>query len=196
MKTTLLITIFLYLILPTVIFAQFGLDQEEINVELIPANPKPNEVVYANITSFSIDLNSSKIIWEINGVVKKVGIGEKQLIFNTGEMNSTTILNITITTQAGETVEKTVNIKPSLMDLMWQSEGHTPPFYKGKALYIHQNKITFIAIPHIAGSNGEIGTKNLVYKWKLNGSVVDTSSGYGKNTLTMTGSIISRPLEV
>jgi len=88
-------------------------------------------------------------------------------------------------------------IKPVSVDLIWESDGFVPPFYKGKALFSHQNKITVTALPHILSANGvEIGAKNLIYTWKKNGSVIGNVSGFGRNTYSFVSPLISRPVEI
>ena len=174
-----------------------ALPQTEIIATITPENPKANELVYVALTSYGTNINTAKITWATDGKVQKSGIGEKSFTFKAGALNTSTMLEITIETQEGETIEKTLNIKPVLVDLIWESDGVTPPFYRGKSLFSHQNKLTFIALPHIAPSGGaEISAKNLVYKWKKNGSVVDSASGFGKNTYTFVSSLISRPVKV
>jgi len=181
------------------LLAQVGNDLNKTNIDItiIPENPKPFEKVRVSVVSFSTNVNSANITWTVNGKQQKTGIGEKVFDFSVGDMNTTTTLDIIIQTQEGETINKTLSIKPTSVDLIWQSESFVPPFYKGKALFSHQNKITFIAMPHITGAGGaEIGAKNLVYRWKKNGSVQDSDSGYAKNTYTFIGSLISRPLNI
>jgi hypothetical protein len=162
-----------------------------------PENPLPNQSVTANIQSYITDLNSAKITWSINGKIIKTGTGEKTATFSTGAENTTTNISISIVTSDGQSINKSIRLNPVFVDLMWESESYTPPFYKGKGLFSFQNKITFIAMPHIRGSNGtEISPKNLVYKWRLNGSVVESASGYGKNTYLFTPTVIARPIDV
>ncbi len=183
--------------LPSIAGAQIEIPSTtDINVELIPSNPKPNEFVSASITSYSTDINSAKITWSLNGKTQKSGVGEKSLIFNSGDVGTTNILYISVKTKDGEIVEKSITISPVSIDLIWQNESFVPPFYKGKALYSHQNKITFIALPHIFNNGKEESPKNLIYTWKKNGSVVESASGYGKNTYTSEGSVISRALSI
>src|SRR3989344_2647967 len=171
--------------------------QTTIEIQLIPEIPRSNEPVYVSLTSYATDLNSATITWKINSKTQSSGIGERSFSFTTGGMNTKTTLGITIKTAEGETIEKSLVIKPSEVDMIWQSKSFVPPFYKGKAMFSHQNEITFIAIPHITGSNGgEIGAKNLIYRWKKNGTVIEDASGFGKNSYTFTGSLISRPVEV
>ena len=74
------------------------------------------------------------------------------------------------------------------VDLLWQGETYTPPFYKGKSLWSNQSRITFFAM-----TNGLGNPANLSYKWTKNGTVLGNINGIGKNTLAFTDSILSRP---
>ena len=182
-------------VITTPVFAQLG--QTDLNLNLSPENPGSNQTVTASITSYSANLNSATITWVINGKTIKKAVGETSFQFVTGNPNATTNLSVIARTSGGETLSQSVILKPANVDLIWQTDSYTPPFYKGKAMYSHQNKITFIALPHITNSNGaEIGAKNLIYKWSNNGTVIDPLSGYGKDTYTIVGSIISRPLNI
>lgn len=176
---------------------EISTSQTTINIELTPEVPGPNEVVYVALTSYATDLNAANITWKVNGKNIKSGIGEKDFTFSSGPMNTRTTLSVTIRTVEGELIEKNLVLKPSDVDMIWQSKSFVPPFYKGKAMFSHQNEITFIAIPHITGSNGqEINSKNLIYKWRKNGSVMQDYSGYGKNTFTFVAPLISRAIEI
>lgn len=73
------------------------------------------------------------------------------------------------------------------IDLVWQAEGYTPPFYKGQALWSNQSRIRFLAIPHGLGN-----PTSLNYKWTKNGTVLGSLSGPGKNTLLHSDNILSR----
>ncbi len=173
------------------------LPETEVSIELSPENPRPNSVVYASVISYGTNLDAATITWKLGGKTQKSGIGEKSFSFTVGETNTTTLIEVSIKTREGESIQKTLRIRPSSVDLFWESESFVPPFYKGKSLFSHQNKITMIALPHITTSTGvEIGTKNLIYTWKKNGSVVEGASGFGKNTYTFTSSLISRPFNI
>lgn len=201
--------IFVFILLFVSIFGFFGVanaqlenlfgtvPETEVNIEISPQNPGPEKIVYVSTTSYETDLNVAKFTWKINGKIQKFGVGEKTFSFTTGDINTTTVLEIVIEIRNGEIIKKTFRIKPVSIDLIWESEGFTPPFYKGKSLFSHQNKITIIAQPHIISSGGlEIGAKNLTYIWKKNGSVMEDVSGFGKNTYSFNSSLISRPLKI
>ncbi|MEX2013877.1 MAG: hypothetical protein WD896_00800, partial [Parcubacteria group bacterium] len=82
------------------------------------------------------------------------------------------------------------NLEAQEVDILWQAETYTPPFYKGKSLWSNESKITLLAIPSGAGTGNPA---NLTYRWTKNGTVLGNINGVGKNTIAFTDSIISRP---
>ncbi len=178
--------------------AQFNQTPENVvNVKMTPENPGPDQTVQVQLESYSTDLNKASIVWKVNGGNTQSGTGKTTFTFTTGKAGSQTTLDIVIQPINGNVITKTLSFQPATVDLIWQSESFVPPFYRGKALFSHQNKISFIAIPHIIGVDGqEIPAKNLVYTWTRNGSALPDFSGYGMNTYTMIASVISRPLDV
>lgn len=169
----------------------------DVNLTLSPETPGANQQVSAAIDSYSTDLDAATVYWLVNEKTIQSGKGVKTFSFVTGPTNTTTTLSVFVITQTGQKILKTFTIKPSNVDLIWEAYGYTPPFYKGKTLFSHQDEIRFIALPHIIGGSGaEIPAGNLIYKWTRNGTVLGDFSGYGKNTYTMIASVISRPLEI
>lgn len=182
---------------PLLTHAQVGLTSGDIDVSIYPENPGPNQKVDAVLSSSLVDINSSKITWTVDGKMIQSERGLKNFTFTTGDMGKTSVLGVTVQTVDGQVVETSLRVKPTSIDLLWQSESYVPPFYKGKALFSYSNKITFIAIPHLIGGSGsEVSPKSLVYKWSKNGTPVDDESGYGKNTFTISPGVISRPMTI
>lgn len=175
----------------------FGLGGDSVNVDMIPISPRAYQSVSVTLTSYLGDLDSATITWQINGKTEVSGKGIKKFSFSVGSISQTTSLDIIIVFQNGSSERKSLKIKPTDVDLIWQSESYVSPFYKGKALFSHQNKITFIALPHMTNQSGaEINPKNLIYKWSNAETVVDTASGYGKNVYSFNAPLISRNLNV
>lgn len=170
---------------------------EIINYQMVPEVPKAGDVVYVYLTSYVTSIDSANITWKVNGKNIKSGTGEKVFNFVMGPDGQVTTLDITVKTVDTGTITKTYKLRPTSVDLIWESHGYVPPFYKGKSLFAHEDKVTVIAFPHIPGNNGvELNPKNIVYTWKKNGSVVENLSGFGKNTFTFEGSLISRPVTI
>lgn len=73
------------------------------------------------------------------------------------------------------------------VDLLWQGETYTPPFYKGRSLWSKQSSATFVAIPQGLGNSAALN-----YKWSKNGTVLGTLSGVGKNSIVIADSVLSK----
>ena len=146
-----------------------------------------------HLESYSTALDRATISYIVNGKVVSKGSGLTDFTTNAGPIGSTSKITVRILTANGQTVERTVTIAPADIDLIWQASSYVPPFYQGKALYPHQGLITFTAIPNTsAGKNVAKSLGSYIYTWKKDGDVLGDFSGYGKNTFTLRGSIISR----
>ncbi len=77
------------------------------------------------------------------------------------------------------------------VDILYQGETYTPPFYRGGALWSGESEINLAAIPQGLGN-----PSTLYYKWLRNGTVLGSLSGVGKNTLKLKDSIFSKSQRV
>ncbi len=204
------LTIFLlltfYFSLPIFVSAQFNLGNlnsgglsslsDELSVDLIPTYPKPNAQVYVNLRMYTEDLNSAMISWLLNGKVEKEGRGLTSFNFRTADAGSKTTITINIKLQNGINFSKLITINPATVDLLWQSNSFVPPFYKGKALFPPQGEVLISAIPQFNSLNSQIDPGRLIYKWTAEGEVLEGQSGYGKNTIRLTGPILGTAINV
>jgi len=156
------------------------------DLQFKPADPRPNENAVAQIVTFSTNINTADISWFINGKLQKNGIGEKKFSFRVGPAGTAMTISAIIKTQEGNTVTKSTVLNPAGVEIFWQAQTYTPPFYRGKALFTSDSTATIVALPHFVGPNGkEIPAKNLVYKWKVGTRVISESSGYGKSSFVL-----------
>lgn len=77
------------------------------------------------------------------------------------------------------------------VDLLWQGETYTPPFYYGKREWSKQSSVTLVAVPQNLGNPA-----NLNYKWTKNGTVLGSLSGIGRNSLKFADPLFSKPQRV
>lgn len=171
-----------------------GID-EQISIEQIPKIPKPGDVVSIRITSYLTDLNKAKITWTQDGAIILSQTGAITNQIQAPESGKSTKLVITIQKEKGGTITKTIVLSPADVDLIYEANTYAHPFFKGKKLFTSESFINFIAIPNFMGLDGKkIPESNLIYTWKVNGSVQQSVSGYGKNTFSTKGQLIERPL--
>lgn len=170
---------------------------EQISVTQIPQIPKPGEAVSVEIESYSTDFNKAQIKWTLNDKVISSGFGIKKITFNAPASGKTSVLKITITKEGGGVIQKNITINPADVDLMYEAQTYAPPFYKGKKLFTSESNISFIAVPNFVLSSGKkIPDEQLVYTWSVNGSIIESVSGYGRNIFVTKGTLIERPMTV
>ena len=195
-KNFLIILIFIFVFFGTgaVSSAQFSDFGDIILLEISPENPRPQELVRASIESFSIDLDrASKITWLQNGEVVNRGVGVKEIAFNAGSLGSRSVIEVIVQSIERGTVNKSITIRPTEVDLLWQADSYTPLLYKGKALPASDTEITIIAIPQFINSNGrKLKTNELIFTWEKDGKILSRESGRGKNTIKIRGPKIFR----
>ncbi|MEK7669537.1 MAG: hypothetical protein AAB350_03055 [Patescibacteria group bacterium] len=184
------------IILPMITSAQtvnipFALSNE-LNVEIIPTYPSPNEIVFLNLTLYTDDLNSADISWYQNGKNVLSGKGETRYNFKTGNIGEETKIEIVIKLLSGISFTKTFTLTPAGVDLVWEADAYVPPFYKGKALHPRQGVLKIVATPDFVKNGKRILPQNLIYEWSNDVEAYQSQSGYGKNILILSGSILGK----
>ncbi len=164
-----------------------------ILIQATPDTPHPGDNVHIQIESSTADLNRSEITWSINGVVKTKQIGLKTFDVIAGKLGEKTTISASALTPLGTTAQAQVSFTPNEVDLIWQADTYTPPFYKGKAMFSTQSDLEIIALPDVP-QNGNVG--NFIYTWTHNGEILGDQSGYGRNTLTLPAIDLPRDVHI
>jgi hypothetical protein len=164
----------------------------ELGVEIIPTYPRPNEMVWINLTLYTDDLNSADIGWYQNGKKVLSGKGETKYRFKAGSVGEESKIEIRINLLSGASFSKTITLTPASVDLVWEANSYVPPFYKGKALHPRQGILKVVAIPEFVKNGKRISPQNLVYEWSNGLNVYQNQSGYGKSIAILDGSLLGR----
>lgn len=170
--------------------------QNDIRLQALPQYPQAGETVALSLVSYTTDLNRATITWRINGIVVLQGIGEKNYDVTMGTLGSKTLITTTIKTAQGLILERQLSLNPTDIDIIWQATSYTPPLYDGKALFPHQGLITFYAIPSSGSNTTLTNAGNYVFKWRKDGEALGNYSGYGLNTFTLRGTVISKAFTI
>jgi len=165
----------------------------DISLNIKPAYPVPGDNVSFSLTSFGTDLNKSNISWSVNGQQKISAIGQKNFSFNVGDITSTLNIEAHINTIDGQEIFKRTLITPTEVDMLWQGkDSFTPPFYKGRSFVPEEGYFKVVAMPNINSKAGTIDVKNLSYNWNKDDSAAQSSSGFGKNSLSFKNSYLDK----
>lgn len=158
-----------------------------VSVNVNPTNYGPSENIIITISSFAANLDTVMITWFLEGKSSLSGVGEKSFSLTSGVAGSTTTVLVKISFPDGM-VEKTISIRPNVMDLLWQaSDSFVPPFYKGKALPSLESEIKVVAMPEVKRGGVLVSPKTMTYTWRKDYGNEADASGYGKNFFLYTG---------
>lgn len=181
----------------SVVHAQIPQSIEGLEVTMVPEAPQSGESVTITLKSYNTDLNAASFVWYVNDKIVSSEVGKTSITVTAPANGKTLNVSTTIQTAEKRTIKKTFSIKPNDIDLVWETNGYAPPFYKGKPYIAHQNTIRIIAIPHFVGKNGvEINPKTLIYQWKKNSTSLQDESGYGKQTVSIVDGVVPRPFVI
>ena len=166
---------------------------EKISVTMSIPTPKPNQPFSISITSFSSNLNKSTIYWYVNNELESSGIGVIKHNFIAPGAGKVMRIGLRVETDGGNIIKKEYEVAPALVDLVYETNNYTPPFYKGKSIYTYQSTAIIHALPIIIEEGVRKNAKDLVYTWEVNGSAQQDSSGYGRNIFLYNGGVLSQP---
>lgn len=159
--------------------------------------PKPGQKVTFTAKSYTIDINSSKISWVVDGKVLQEGVGKTVLEVTAPSLGKKMTITVTATTQDGVIVRGSTSIGSGSVDLIIETDGYVHPLFRGKISPVYQNAVNIVAIPHIANAAGvEYDPKTLTYQWKRNDRVIEDQSGYGHQSITLVGDIVPRSYDL
>jgi hypothetical protein len=193
-KTVLIVGLYM-IILPLVSHAQFNFNaspSDELNVQVIPTYPKPNDTVSISLSMYSDDLSSADISWYKDGKKVLSGKGETNYSFQTGKTGQTITIEIRVTPLNGSSFSKTLTLSPAGADIVWEASSYVPPFYKGKASHPKQGLLKIVALTDFVKNGKVVSPKNLTYEWSGRSGVYQNQSGYGKNVLILNGSLLGK----
>lgn len=190
------IIITLLLLVPVFTFAQqvnipFALSNE-LNVDVNPDYPRPNENTTISLSLYSDDLTTATISWYQDDELVLSGIGKTIHQFTMGNVGEETKIRIVINLLNGISFSKQLSFTPASVDLVWEAESYVHPFYKGKALHPRQGSIKVVAVPEFYRNGNKIPAENLVYTWTNGLKAVQNQSGYGRNVVFLDGSLFGR----
>lgn len=156
-----------------------------IVIRMTPENPLPGGYVHLSAFSSTVDLERSDITWYANKKIIAQGSGLTETDISAGPAGTGVDVVVIAQDGNGATASGEAFIRPAEVDLVWESDSYTPPFYKGRALPSAGTKIRAQAIAGLQLANGTlVPESDIMYTWRRNGSVIATASGRGRSFAT------------
>ncbi len=171
--------------------------QIALKIELIPPYPRPGEKVIARISGFETDLPNDSIEWSLNGDVVARGAGQTTLSLVAPRAGDTMYILARARETTGREYSAGYPLTPGTVELIWESDTYTPPFFEGKALQTAGSKIRLTALPSISISGeDQIPPSAFMYTWRQGNKVMTALSGIGRQTVTVTNKNLIGPLDI
>ena len=166
-----------------------------VYIDMSPASPRAGDSVVLTLSSDLLNLDSSKIVWYIDGTPKR-DTASKSITIKAKSDGQKTTVRAVVETSDGITKEVSQEISPAGVDLVVEPMSYTLPFYKGKPYFAAQGTVKIVAIPDIIIDGTRALSKDLNFKWSNGDIVLGSSSGKGKNTLLVYGTIPIRDINI
>ena len=190
------ILVFAFLCAPLFVFGQTVPTVETaLELQIRPTNPRPGDTVTVEAQNISDD-DSVVYVWRVNGSVVDQGRGVTGVTFTAGSSGSATVVSVSASTDQGFVGEKTVTVRPSIVDVVWEGNTYTPPLYVGRPLATGSSSITLQAVPEIFQQGVRLAPTNLVYRWYINHSQAPVVSGYGEQSISINTPFFANPFTV
>lgn len=190
------------LLVPITSFAQFNsflspFSPEKVLVELSPEFPAPREIVTARVVDLSYeDLSRAEIVWKVDDVEKKRGIGEQIFQFQAPETGREMEVFAIINKSENETIAGFTKIRTADLDLIYEANTYTPPLYKGRSLFVPQAQLNVAAVANIIENGVRIPKSQIIYNWYENNNFIKDASGVGRDSFRVQGDVLLRPLQI
>ncbi|MDB5244996.1 MAG: hypothetical protein JWN90_101 [Parcubacteria group bacterium] len=168
--------------------SQFG-NVDPLTLTIDPNYPKPYQIVTVTPGSDLIDLSASTVTFSVNGTVVQRGSGTESASIAVGGPGTVTNITLTVVNN-GQTYTEKTSVRPADVALVLEPISSTHPFYEGAPLIGSEGRLRLIAVPDLRTSVGKpIPASSLVYTWKNDDQILQSSSGIGKSVLSATASV-------
>lgn len=164
-----------------------------IDVQMTPETPDAFDQVQIRLVSFTTDLGASEIIWTIDGKVVAEGPSQTEFSLQAGDYGELINVVATIITPKGERIVKNIPIAPVGIDLLWEAQGYTPPFYKGKARPTAFSKVKVVAYPRFHASSDD--PRKYAYSWFIRNNT-KVGEGLARNSVIIESPRIGQSLPI
>jgi hypothetical protein len=145
--------------------------------------PEPRSTVEVRAYSSTLELSNYVLVWRTNGTEVARGIGKIAIDVEVGPAGSETTVGVEVE-GAEEDTSAAIALRPASVDILWDSDSYTPPFYRGRALPSAGSTLALHAMTELKRSDGtSIEPADIIYTWRSNGTVLTALSGRGKSSI-------------
>ncbi|MEK7613330.1 MAG: hypothetical protein AAB439_00425 [Patescibacteria group bacterium] len=156
-----------------------------LELETVPTNPRPGETVVVRAAR-SAGSGTPTYVWSVDGRLVDQGVGRDRITVTVGDAGSVTQVTVVLSEGGSVIGQQILDIRPASIDLVWEGNTYTPPFYSGRPLANGSSSITVLAVPNVVQNGSRVDASELVYTWHVNNGVTPVKTGYGASFITLT----------
>ncbi|MBI5456229.1 hypothetical protein HY969_00645 [Candidatus Kaiserbacteria bacterium] len=170
---------------PTAAQNSFSLTASPLLLHFNPANPEPGDLLDVSVTSLTFDVSEELVLWYVDNELVQSGVGVSRIPVQLPASGDSTHIAAVIAKDQQAIARIDTNVRPATVDLLWESDSLTPPFYKGKHLASPSSRITVEARARLTDTEGNgVAPTSATYTWYRNGALLKGVSGRGKSSAT------------
>jgi hypothetical protein len=175
--------------------ALLPIENQLVDISSTPEHPRPGEVVLLTARATG-GTGGYRYVWTTDGALLAEGVDITNVKVRAGSMGSRTEVQATLLASSGDIRgSRTFTIRPAEVDLLWEGDTYTPPFYRGRPLPGGESGVVVEAMPWLYQNGALLPADRLVYRWEVNGKAVP-GSGYGKHSVHIASPFLDTPFSV
>ncbi len=160
-----------------------------VTLSISQTYPAPYSQITVTPRSTTIDLAASTLKASVNGAVVYEG-STQPFSVTLGASGTKTSITAAVTTN-GRTYTETTTLVPQDVALVLEPLGSAPVLYAGKPLVSLEGQVRVVAVTDFRTASGaRIKPSALSYTWTVENTIVQNSSGIGKDSL-----VVDTPLQ-
>lgn len=159
--------------------------QQEIILDIYPEHPQPHQSMTLEAENSLLDMERAYFEWYINGTLYESGVGKRSISATAGRAGERMEISVTARDLSNIEASTTEVIIPAAVDILWEADTYTPPFYKGKAISTVGSEVRLIAQPEIIDGGRRLPNTELFFEWSTGQGTNGDASGFGLNTYTL-----------
>lgn len=172
-------------------------DLDRFTIKIFPEAPQPGQELRATVEGFATNLGRANITWVVEGRTVADGPNIRSIPLTMGGTGTSISVKAYILNETGRVFIAERTLRPTTVDLVWEANTYTPPFFKGKALQSANSLIRLTAFPVFVDSSGyTLDPGQLVYTWIQGTRTMPKISGKGQRTVTITNTEVLGALDI
>ena len=171
-------------VLPAMSSAQSSLSQTtNVHLSIEPNFPAPESSAVVSLEAYTIDTTGATISWFIDGKEQVGYKNERSIPIDVPELGKKMAVTAKIARTGQPTFSPSLDIVPTSIDIILETDSFVPSFYKGRALPSGESTVRAIAVVNSAKAKPASAYS---YLWEQNGAPFFGGPVTGKSEITLT----------